>query len=119
MQTAVCGVDIFWHICGEALKHKEKIDVEKSVGNVDNSLKTRLRFPGAEVFDGLRRRKLWKVNAEKRRKWSRDFWQNSVLTYKDPGVPKAAACNFVLHITDCNNLFPPKQKQLDIMLNNR
>ena len=68
MQTAVCGVDIFWYICGKALKHKEKIDVEKSVGNVDNSLKTRLRFPGTDAIDRIRRRKLWKVNAKKRRK---------------------------------------------------
>ena len=108
MQTAVCGLDIFWHISGEPLKYKEKIDVEKSVGNVDNSLKTRLRFPGAEVFDGLRRRKLWKVNAKKRRKWNRDFWQNSVLTYKENRMKRDTACSLVLHITDCNNVFPGK-----------
>ena len=53
VQTAVCGVDIFWYICGEALKHKEKIDVEKSVGNVDNSLKTRLRFPAQTPSTGF------------------------------------------------------------------
>ena len=119
VQTAVCGVDIFWYICGEALKHKEKIDVEKSVGNVDNSLKSRLRFPGGGTFHRLRRRKLWKVNAKKRRKTGRDFWQNSVLTYKNFPMGKAAACSFALHITNCNILFPAQQKPLDITLKNR
>ena len=74
VQTAVCGIDIFWLFCAKALKYKGKIDVEKSVGNVDNSLKTQLRFPGNSAADRLRQRKLWKVNAKKRRKLSWDFW---------------------------------------------
>jgi len=73
-QNAVCGIDIFWIISEKVLKNKEKIDVEKSVGNVDNSLKTRLRFLGEGAPNRFRRRKLWKVNAEKRRKWGREFW---------------------------------------------
>ena len=98
---------------------KEKIDVEKSVGNVDNSLKSRLRFPGRGTSRRLRRRKLWKVNAKKRRKSGWDFWQNSVLTYKNFPMGKAAACSFALHITNCNILFPAQQKPLDITLKNR
>ena len=119
VQTAVCGIDIFCHFSKEPLKYKGKIDVEKSVGNVDNSLKTRLLFFRTGPFDRFRRRKLWKVNAKKRRKSGRDFWQNSVLTYKNFPMGKAAACSFALHITNCNILFPVQQKPLDITLKNR